>query len=276
MNKEVERIIKPPKGLHLNLSELWEYRELFYFFTWRDIKVKYKQTFLGVAWAVLQPLSLMVVFSFFFGRLLNVGSEGMPYPIFFYSGILLWTIFSTGFSGAGNSMVVHANMIKKIYFPRLIIPMSSILVALFDFLMAFVVYIGILVYYDYHVEISKMLVYLPLSVFLTLITCFGAGSMLAALVVKYRDFRYIITFLVQLLFFITPIVWPWSRIGAEWQQMVLSLNPMTGAINLARASLIDQPVNWEQIGISGGMAILLLFAGLLFFRKTESTFADVA
>ncbi|MCH8318785.1 MAG: ABC transporter permease, partial [Bacteroidetes bacterium] len=160
MKYSIEYEIKPAKGLQLNLKELWDYRELFYIFTWRDIKVKYKQTVLGFAWAVLQPFIMMIVFSYFFGKLLKIPSDGIPYPIFVYSGLMLWNVFSAGILGAGNSMVTNANIIKKIYFPRLIIPISSILVALFDFVMAFIVYVGILIYYQFEVSIIKLALFL--------------------------------------------------------------------------------------------------------------------
>lgn len=273
MNIEYE--IKPQKGLSLNLKELWDYRELFYFFTWRDIKVKYKQTVLGFAWAVLQPFIMMIVFSIFFGRLLKVPSDGIPYPIFVYSGLLLWNVFSTGLSGAGNSMVTNAEIIKKIYFPRLIIPVSSILVALFDFLMAFIVYIGILLFYQFQVSIMKLALFLPVSLLITIITTFGLGSLLAALNVKYRDFRYVIPFLVQLLLFLTPVIYPVSILKERTLQYIFALNPMTGAINLLRSAIINRPLDTDLFLISVGSMIILFITGLLYFRKTEAYFADI-
>jgi len=271
----MEYEIKPAKGLQLNLKELWDYRELFYIFTWRDVKVKYKQTVLGFAWAVLQPFIMMVVFSLFFGKLLGVPSDGIPYPIFVYSGLLLWNIFSTGLSGAGNSMVTNAEIIKKIYFPRLIIPISSILVALFDFLMAFIVYIGILLFYQFQVSIMKLALFLPASLLITIITTFGLGSLLAALNVKYRDFRYVIPFLVQLLLFLTPVIYPVSIIKERSLQYIFALNPMTGAINLLRSAIIDRPLDADLFLISVGSTIILFITGLLYFRKTEAYFADI-
>ena len=285
----MEYEIKPAKGLQLNLKELWDYRELFYFFTWRDIKVKYKQTILGFAWAVLQPFIMMVVFSLFFGKLLKVPSDGIPYPVFVYSGLLLWNVFSTGLTGAGNSMVTNADIIKKIYFPRLIIPISSILVALFDFLMAFIVYIGILLFYQFQVSIMKLVLFLPVSLLITIITTFGLGSLLAALNVKYRDFRYVIPFLVQLLLFLTPVIYPVSIfidihvkffdssfvIKERLLQFIFALNPMSGAINLLRTAIINKPLDMDLFLISAGSAILLFIIGLLYFRKTEYYFADL-
>ncbi len=267
--------IKPVGKLSLGLKELWEFRELFYFFTWRDIKVKYKQTVLGVLWAILQPLLLMIVFTLFFSNGLNIPSDNIPYPIFVFSGLLLWNIFSSGLSNAANSMVSNAGIIKKIYFPRLIIPISSILVSLFDFFMAFLVFMGILIYYKHPVSLS-IVFYLPLSIFLTVLSAFGLGCWLSALNVKYRDFRYVIPFLIQILLFLTPVIYPVSIIKYEWAQQILSLNPMAGAIELLRASVTHSAVNFQIIAISAIISILLFFCGSFYFRKTEHYFADLA
>lgn len=265
---------KSESKLSLGLKELWQFRELFYFFTWRDIKVKYKQTVLGVLWAILQPFLLMIVFTVFFGQALNVPSDNIPYPIFVFSGLLLWNIFSTGLSGAANSMVTNANIIKKIYFPRLIIPMSSILVSLFDFIMAFAVYIGLLIYYHHPVNLN-ILIHLPLSIVITILTTFGLGCLLAALNVKYRDFRYVIPFLIQVLLFLTPVIYPVSIIKFEWAKKILSLNPMSGAIELLRSSVTSTELNLSLVGSGIIVSVLLFFSGLLYFRKTEYYFADL-
>ena len=276
MAKSFEYIIKPQKGISLNLKEIWDYRELFYFFTWRDIKVKYKQTALGFLWAVLQPFLTMIIFTVFFGKMLKVPSDGIPYPIFAYSGLIIWNVFASGLSNAGNSMVSNANIIKKIYFPRLIIPMSAILVALFDFLMAFVVYIGLMLYFDMPFHFVKLIVLIPSSLLLTTITVFGMGSFLAALNVKYRDFRYIIPFLVQSLLFLTPVIYPVSIIKYDWAKYVIAINPMSSAVNLMRGAIIDKPIETNMLIISCVSAIILFFVGLLYFRKTERYFADIA
>ena len=272
----IEYVIKPQKGISLNLKEIWNYRELFYFFTWRDIKVKYKQTALGFLWAVLQPFLTMIIFTVFFGKMLKVPSDGIPYPIFAYSGLIIWNVFASGLSNAGNSMVSNANIIKKIYFPRLIIPMSAILVALFDFLMAFVVYIGLMLYFDMPFHFVKLIVFIPSSLLLTTITVFGMGSFLAALNVKYRDFKYIIPFLVQSLLFLTPVIYPVSIIKYDWAKYVIAINPMSSAVNLMRGAIIDKPVEANMLIISCVSAIILFFMGLLYFRKTERYFADIA
>ena len=267
--------IKPPNKLTLGLKELWEYRELFYFFTWRDIKVKYKQTILGVVWAILQPFLLMVVFTMFFDIGLNIPCDNIPYPIFVFSGLMLWGIFSSGLSGAAQSMVTNANIIKKIYFPRLIIPISSILVALFDFIMAFLVFIGMLIYF--HIDVNPMIIiYLPISIVITLLTTFGLGTLIAALNVKFRDFRYVIPFIIQMMFFITPVIYPVTVIKHEWAKPLFALNPMVGAIELLRCTMTGHIVIWQYELTSLATAVALFLFGLYYFRKTEYYFADLA
>lgn len=272
----MQESITPPGRIRLGLGELWTYRELFYFFTWRDIKVKYKQTFLGFAWAILQPFVMMVVFSLFFGSALKVPSDGIPYPLFAFSGLMLWNVFSTGLSGAGNSMVTNANIIKKIYFPRLIIPMSSILVAVFDFFMAFIVYIGLVFYFDYSFSL-KLLYLLPLALLLTVIASFGLGTLIAAMNVKYRDFRYILPFFIQIMLFLTPVIYPLSMLGNHpWLVKILALNPMYAPISLIRNALIDRPIELEMCLMSTISSLVLLVIGMIYFRRTESYFADLA
>lgn len=272
----MEQRITPPSRISLGFAELWQYRELFYFFTWRDIKVKYKQTFLGFAWAVLQPFIMMVIFSLFFGMALDVPSDGIPYPLFAYSGLILWNVFSSGLSGAGNSMVSNANIIKKIYFPRLIIPMSAILVAVFDFFMAFVVYIGLVVYYGYHLNFS-LLYLLPASLLLTIMATFGPGALIAAMNVKYRDFRYLLPFIIQVGLFVTPVIYPVSMFGDKvWLVKLLAFNPMYAPISLIRHALVDAALDWSLIGMSVLSGVVLLIVGVYYFRKTEGYFADLA
>jgi lipopolysaccharide transport system permease protein len=272
----MEYEIKPKEKLTLGLSELWQYKELFYFFTWRDIKVKYKQTFLGFTWAVLQPFLMMVVFSVFFGKALNVPSENIPYPVFVFSGLLVWNVFASGITAAGNSMVSNSNIIKKIYFPRLIIPISSILVSLFDFLMAAVVFIGLILFFHVDIDAVKIISFIPLSIIVTCISTFGLGTLLAALNIKYRDFRYIIPFLVQVLLFVTPVIYPVSILSNQWLKYFLALNPMYAAVTLFRSGFINVPMQFNLIMISLISAAILFIAGLYYFRKTESYFADLA
>jgi lipopolysaccharide transport system permease protein len=268
--------IKPQNKFGLGLRELWEYRELFYFFTLRDIKVKYKQTVLGFLWAVLQPLILTLLFSFFLGKAIsNYTHLALPYEIFALSGLVIWGIFASGLNNAGNSMVSNANIIKKIYFPRLIIPLSSVLVGLFDFLMAFAVFL----LYCFIKDVSftwKALIYFPVAVILTCIATFGAGSLLAALNVKYRDFRYIIPFLIQLLLFLTPVIYPLTITNNTVLQWLLALNPMSAPLEILRASFSGIEINVTQTVISILSSLVMLVTGLVYFRKTEAYFADLA
>ena len=272
----MEYEIKPKEKLNLGINELWHYRELFYFFTWRDIKVKYKQTFLGFAWAVLQPFFMMVIFSLFFGQALKVPSDDLPYPIFVFSGLILWNIFATGISAAGNSMVTNANIIKKIYFPRLIIPISSVLVSLFDFMMSVLIFIGMLIYYQIPIHILNLLLFPLLGIIVTCISTFGLGTLLAALNIKYRDFRYVIPFMIQALMFITPVIYPVSILTNEYLKYIFALNPMYAAVVLFRSGFINVPLQLNLLLISLISGILFLFVGLFYFRKTEAYFADLA
>lgn len=271
----MEYEIKPINKFSLGLKELWDFRELFYFFTWRDIKVKYKQTVLGVLWAILQPFLLMIVFTLFFNRGLGTPSDNIPYPVFVYSGLMLWTVFSSGLSNASNSMVVNAAIIKKIYFPRLIIPISAVLVALFDFFMALFIFGGLVIYYRCPVSLN-ILMYLPVSIIITVVSALGLGFLLAAMNVKYRDFRYVIPFLIQLLLFLTPVIYPLSIIKNKWAHTVLLLNPMTGAIDMLRATFSAVPLDTKVVGFSMLGSAILFVTGLFYFRKTEYYFADLA
>ncbi|HNP99297.1 MAG TPA: ABC transporter permease, partial [Bacteroidia bacterium] len=259
----MEYEIKPAHRLSLDIKELWDFRELFFFFTWRDIKIKYKQTFLGALWAILQPLMMMLVFTFFFNHALNVPSENMPYPIFVFSGLMLWNVFSSGITNAGNSMVTNANIIKKIYFPRLIIPVSAILSSLVDYAMTFFILIGLLLYYRTHFHFSNLLIGLPISLIITLFTTFGLGSFLAALNVKYRDFRYVIPFFVQFLLFLTPVIYPVSILPAGWIRETLQLlNPLSGAIDTFRAAFSDNGIDFILAGKSFIVSLLLSALGV--------------
>ncbi len=237
--------------------------------------MKYKQTFLGFAWAILQPFLMMVIFSVFFGQALKVPSDGIPYPLFAFSGLMLWNVFSSGLSGAGNSMVSNANIIKKIYFPRLIIPMSAILVAVFDFFMAFLVYIGLVIYYGYGFGLASVWL-LPLALLLTVIATFGPGCLIAALNVKYRDFRYLLPFTIQVLLFLTPVIYPMSLVSNPWLQKLLAFNPMYAPISIVRKALVDHPLDTNLIWISVASGLVFLLIGIFYFRKTEGYFADLA
>jgi lipopolysaccharide transport system permease protein len=272
----MEYEIKPQTKLSLGLKELWEYRELFYFFTLRDIKVKYKQTVLGFLWAVLQPLVMALLFSFFLGKAISNYTElPLPYDVFALSGLVLWGIFSSGINNAGNSMVSNANIIKKIYFPRLIIPISSVLVGLFDFLMAFVVFIIYCLFHNISFSLSALWCF-PLAVILACMATFGSGTLLAALNVKYRDFRYIIPFLIQFLLFVTPVIYPTTITDNKYLKILLSLNPMSAPLDIFRAGITSSVINWEADLVSIASSVIIFILGLLYFKKTEAYFADLA
>lgn len=268
--------IKPQNKFSLGLKELWEYRELFYFFTWRDVKVKYKQTVLGFLWAILQPIFMTIVFTLFLGDSISQKTQmTIPYPVFALSGMLLWGIFSGGMSNAANSMVANANIIKKIYFPRLIIPISSILVALVDFFIALIVFVAVLFFYKIEINYIAIL-YLPLSLFITCLSAMGVGTLLAALNIKFRDVRYVIPFLVQGLLFLTPVLYPANISTSPIVQFFLQLNPMSGALELMRSIFSSYSLNINTVLISLASSIILFVIGIVYFRKTESYFADLA
>lgn len=268
--------IKPKIAFSLNLKELIEYKELFYFFTWRDVKVKYKQTALGFLWAILQPLVMMVIFTFFIGKSMNMPSDDMAYPIFAFSGLILWTLFSSGITNAGNSMVSNAQIIKKIYFPRLVIPISSILVSAFDFLIAFFVLVGLILFFQQSVDVTKAVIYWPAGLVIAIMATFGPGCLLAALNVKYRDFRYVIPFLVQALLFLTPVIYPISIVSDSWLKYLLAINPMYAAITIFRMPMMKTVPDASMIWISLFSGVIFFLAGLTYFRKTEMYFADLA
>ncbi len=275
MTEPTEYIIESSGNKLFEWKELWRYRELFYFFTWRDIKIKYKQTVLGFLWAILQPLLMMIIFTLFFGRALNIPSQNLPYPVYVFSGLLIWNLFSSGLTSSSNSMVNNASIIKKIYFPRLIIPVSAILVALFDFLMAFVLLIGILFYYQQPVLWSALWIW-PLAMMVGVLATLGMGTWLAALNVKYRDFRYVIPFLVQVLFFLTPVIYPVSLLKYPLLQYALVCSPMFAAVELFRFPLTGISPDPVFMTISLVSGIMLLGMGVFYFKRTEDFFADLA
>jgi lipopolysaccharide transport system permease protein len=268
--------IKPKLAFSLNLKELIEYKELFYFFTWRDLKVKYKQTVFGFLWAIFQPVMMMLIFTIFVGKSMRAENDDMPYPVFAFSGLILWTIFSSGIINAGNSMVSNSQIIKKIYFPRLVIPISSILVSVFDFLIAFLVFIVLIFVYHQRVDVLAAFVFWPAALLVALISTFGPGCLLAALNVKYRDFRYVIPFLVQALLFLTPVIYPISIVSSSWLKYLLALNPMYAAITLFRMPMMNSLNETTLLWISLLSGAFFFILGLTYFRKTELYFADLA
>jgi len=277
-----EYTIKPPGKFSLNWPELWQYRELIYFFAWRDIKVKYKQTLLGFLWAILQPLLMMMIFVFFFAKALKISTDQIPAPIFYYSGLLLWNLFSSGLSSAANSMVSNADIIKKIYFPRLIIPIASVIVALFDMLMALVVFVGLLLYYEltdatFSINYLLWLGSFFTALLITLIFTTGLGMLLAAWNGKYRDFRYVIPFLIYLLLFLTPVIYPVSVFNDfAFAKYIMAFNPLTGAINLSRMAFTPITIESTILLISVFSSVFLFCFGIFSFRKMEAYFADLA
>jgi lipopolysaccharide transport system permease protein len=275
MSEGIEYVIQAESKLTIGWRELWRYRELFYFFTWRDIKIKYKQTALGFLWAVLQPLLMMTIFTLFFGKALNVPSQNLPYPVYVFSGLLIWNLFSTGLSSASNSMINNSGIIKKIYFPRLIIPVSSILVALFDFLMAFILFVPLLIYSEQSVLWSAIFIW-PVAILLGMNATLGMGSWLAALNVKYRDFRYVIPFLIQVLFFLTPVIYPISILKYPLLQYLLVCSPMYAAVELFRYPLTGVLPDFYFLAASLVSGLVLSLLGLYYFKRTEDFFADFA
>lgn len=272
----MEFLIKSQGKFNIGLKELWDYRELFYFFTWRDIKVKYKQTVFGFLWAILQPLFMTIVFSLFLGDSISQKTQlKIPYIIFALSGMLVWGIFSNGMSNAANSMVTNANIIKKIYFPRLIIPISSILVALFDFFAGISVFVFSIFFYKVDLNFSGFLLF-PLSLIISCLSAIGVGSFLAALNIKYRDIRYVIPFLVQGLLFLTPVLYPLNISNNNAIQFILKLNPMCGALELIRGLFHGYFVDMNTVLVSFITSVVLFVIGILYFRKTEGYFADLA
>lgn len=267
-------LIEPSRGwVSLRLGELWAYRELLYFLVWRDIKVRYKQTVLGAAWAIIQPFFTMVVFSLFFGTLARIPSDGLPYPIFSYAALVPWTFFANGLGGAANSLVSSANLITKVYFPRLTVPIATVLAGVVDFLLAFSVLLGMMLFYGIAPTVN--VIWLPAFLLLALITALGVGLWLAAMNVQFRDVRYTVPFLTQLWFFATPITYPSTLIPPVWRPLY-GLNPMAGVVEGFRWALLGtESAPGPLVGVSTLVALLLLVTGLFYFRRLERTFADV-
>ena len=266
--------IEPSRGwVSLRLEELWEYRELLFFLVWRDIKVRYKQTALGAAWAIIQPFFTMVVFSLFFGRLAKVPSDGIPYPIFSYAALVPWTFFANGLSEASNSLVSSSNLIKKIYFPRLAIPVATVLAGAVDFIIAFIVLLLMMFYYGITPTVNTL--WLPLFVLLAFVSSLGTGLWLSAMNVKFRDVRYIVPFIVQFWMFATPIAYPSSLLPEPWRT-IYGLNPMVGVVEGFRWALLGTNTRPHGVvALSAVAALLILTGGAFYFRRMEKMFADV-
>jgi lipopolysaccharide transport system permease protein len=267
--------IQPSRGwVSLRLRELWEYRELLYFLIWRDVKVRYKQTVLGAAWAIIQPFFTMVVFSVFFGKLAKVPSDGIPYPIFSYAALVPWTFFSNGLSQASNSLVGGARLIKKVYFPRLAMPIATVLGGVVDFLLAFIVLLGMMLYYGVMPTVN--VIWLPLFLMLALVTSLGVALWLSAMNVQFRDVRYTVPFLTQFWMFATPIAYASSLIENPLLRTLYGINPMTGVVEGFRWALLGADTAPGSIIIVSSLtALALLVSGMYYFRRMEKTFADV-
>jgi lipopolysaccharide transport system permease protein len=269
-----EEVIDSTQRIFINWREIWKYRELFYFFTWRDIKIKYKQTVLGFLWAVLQPALMMVIFTVF-ARTLSIQSNGLPYQVFVFSGLLVWNIFSNGLTAASNSIINNSLIIKKIYFPRLVIPVSAILVALFDFFMGSVLLVPLCLYFRQAIDLSALWLW-PVSIVVCMLGTLGAGCWLAALNIKYRDFRYIIPFVVQVMFFVSPVIYPITMIDNEIIRHILVASPAYAAIELFRVPFGGAMPDPFYMTISLLSGLFFFVTGLLYFRKTEAHIADIA
>ncbi len=266
--------IQPSRGwIGLRLGDLWSYRELLYFLTWREVKVRYKQTVLGASWALLQPLFTMLVFSLFLGRLAKVPSDRMPYPLFCLAGLVPWSFFSNGLSQSANSLVSNSNLITKVYFPRLAIPVSAVLSGAIDFAISFVMLVAIMAFYRQ--PLSLRIVYLPLFFLLAFVTALGVGLWLSALNVEYRDVRYVLPFLTQFWMFSTPIAYPSSLLDEPWRS-IYGLNPMVGVVEGFRWTMFPTiEASSTMITVSSISAVLILIGGAFYFRRMERTFADL-
>jgi lipopolysaccharide transport system permease protein len=266
--------IHPSHGwIPVNLKDLWLYRELLYFLTWREIKVRYKQTVLGFAWAIIQPFFMMIVFTLFFGNLANVPTGGIPYPLFNYAALLPWTLFSAGITRSGMSLVQDVNLVRKIYFPRLVMPIAGILSPVVDFAIAFTILIGMMFYYHYFPTVQML--WLPVFLILALMTALGVGLWLSALNIKYRDIQYMIPFLIQLWLFASPVVYSSSSLPSKFQA-VYALNPMAGVIEGFRWALLGTEPPGSVIFVSLAIVVVVLVTGAFYFRRGEQTFADVS
>jgi lipopolysaccharide transport system permease protein len=266
-------VVRAPKGLNLRLKDFWEYREILYFLVWRDIKVRYKQTALGAAWAILQPVLATIVFTVFFGRLAKVPSDGIPYPVFAYIALVPWQLFAFGLSESANSLVNNQNLIKKVYFPRLVVPLAAVLAGFVDFAIAFVVLLALMFYYG--IVPNASIAILPFFIILAMAAAFSVGLWLSALNVRFRDVKHIIPFLTQFWLFATPVAYPSSLVPQRWRAWY-GLNPMAGVVDGFRWALLGKAgYAGRLLWVSTAAVLLLLLGGLAYFSKTESSFADV-
>jgi lipopolysaccharide transport system permease protein len=266
-------VIQPSRGWKLvSFRDLWAYRELLFFLTWRDVKVRYKQTALGAAWAILQPLCMMVIVTIFFGRLAGVDSGGIPYALFALAGLVPWTFFSNAITQSGNSLVGSANLITKVYFPRLIVPSAAMLAGLVDFALAFVLFIVMMIYY--RVAPTVQLLFFPVLVLMTALFALGVGTWFAALNVKYRDVRFALPFLIQIWLFVSSVILPSSALPQKYRWLLM-LNPMSGIIEGYRSALFGLPFDWPALGVAAAITVAVLFYAIYSFARVERSFADI-
>lgn len=267
-------VIRPQRGWRaVDLRELWRHRELLCFLVWRDIKVRYKQTVIGAAWAIIQPVCTMLIFSIIFGRFAGIPSDGAPYPVFVYAGLLPWLFFANAVTQSAQSLVNQARLLTKVYFPRLFIPSTSIGVGLVDFALSFAVYVCLMLWYG-HLP-GATVVLLPVLLLLTIVTALGVGLLLSSLTVAYRDFRLVVPFMVQIWLYLSPVVYPVTIIPEQYRWLIL-LNPMTGIIGGFRSVLLNQPLDLHALGVAAAVSFTVLFVGICNFRRTERRFADIA
>jgi len=256
----------------LSFKDIWAYRELLFFLTWRDVKVRYKQTALGAAWAILQPLFMMIIFTIFFGRLAGVASAGIPYPLFALAGLVPWTFFANSITASGNSLVGSANLITKVYFPRLIVPAAAMLAGLVDFLLAFLLLVLLMFYY--RVTLTAQILFLPVLILLTALFSLAVGTWMSALNVKYRDVRFALPFLIQLWLFVSSVILPSTSVPQKWRWLLL-LNPMSAIIEGYRAALFGLPFDWPALGVASALTIAVLLYAIYAFGRVERSFADI-
>jgi lipopolysaccharide transport system permease protein len=271
--QETEIRIIPPKSISPGLSEIWQNRELLYFFVWRDVKVKYKQTYLGILWAILQPALLMGVFYFVFSRTLNI-NVGMNYPVFAFSGLILWGLFSSGITNSSESLINNSSLIRKIYFPKLLIPLSSSLTALIDFAFAFILFVILLFIFKQPLRWEAVYLF-PLAILITFFSSFSIGTLLSAINIKYRDFRYLLPFLIQLLFFSSQVAYTTHSIHISFIKRLLYINPLNGALELFRSPFHSEIMYMPGVFISCISMSFLLLTGIFYFKKTEAYISDI-
>jgi lipopolysaccharide transport system permease protein len=266
-------VIEPSSAWRpVDLREVWQYRELLFFFVWRDVKVRYKQTVLGITWAVIQPLFAMVIFAFFFGRIAKLPSDGLPYPLFAYAGLLPWTLFANAVTNGSNSLISSSNLVTKVYFPRILVPIAAVTTGLVDFALALLMLVPLMLFMHFRPSPAALIV-IPVSTALAFLTAAALATWLSALVVRFRDLRHVVPFLVQLWMFATPIIYPLSMVPAKWRWLV-NLNPMAPIVEAFRGSLSGRPVDVRGLEWAAVLGVLLIISGSVYFRRLERLFAD--